>query len=330
MKKIKWGIIGAGIIAEKMAAALKIVPDCELAAVASKSPERAAAFADKYRAVRACSYDEIVSDENIDVIYVATIHNYHYQCARLALENGKHVLVEKPFTVNAAEAEALAALASERNLFLMEAMWVRFLPVQQRLKTILREGRIGDIRQITVSFGKFISPQFEKRLKDPELAGGATLDLGIYPISFLSFLLGELPSEINSMCRFSESGVDEIADYTFRYPSGCIGQICTSYNLLMNDTVLIYGTKGWVEYPGFPKGNQFTLRIHDGTNDVISDEVFSEKHQENGFVYQVGEVVRCLRAGKTKSSVMPLEDSVGLMKVMDRVRKDWGLKYSWE
>ena len=318
MKKIKWGIIGAGIIAERMAAALKIDPESELVAVASKSPERAAVFADKYKAVKACSYDEIVSDENIDVIYVATIHNYHFECARLALEGGKHVLVEKPFTVNASEAESLAALAAERNLFLMEAMWVRFLPVQQMMKKILREGRIGDIRQITVSFGKFVPPQYEERLNNPELAGGATLDLGIYPISFLSFLLGELPSEINSMCRFSESGVDEIADYTFRYPSGCIGQICTSYNLLMNNTALIYGTKGCVEYPGFPTGNQFTLSIHDGTNEVISVDVFSEKHQENGFVYQVGEVVRCLRDGKTGSPVMPLEDSVGLMKVMDR------------
>ena len=210
-KKLRWGIIGAGIIAEKMADALHQNNDSELLAVASKSIDRAQNFAKKNKVPKACSYDEIVNNNDIDVIYVATTHNFHFENAKLALEHGKHVLVEKAFTVNAGEAEILAQLAKDSKLFLMEAIWVRFLPSYTLLKKILAEGTIGEVKQINVSFGNFVLPKYEKRLTDPALAGGVTLDMGIYPISFVCYMLGELPSDVKSMTRFNDPGVDEIS-----------------------------------------------------------------------------------------------------------------------
>lgn len=329
-RKLKWGIIGAGVIAVKMADALHLNPDSEIVAVASKSVSRAQNFAEKNGVPKACSYDDIVNDDDIDVIYVATTHNFHFENAKLALEHGKHVLVEKAFTVNTREAETLARTAEERNLFLMEAIWVRFLPSIKLLKKIIVEGTIGEVKQFNISFGNFVSPKYEKRLKDPALAGGVTLDMGIYPISFVCYMLGEQPSEVKSMSRFSGLGVDEIADYMFRFPSGCLAVINTSFNLLMNNSAMIYGSKGYIEFPDFPFGEKFYIYTHKGTNEIKTTEEITEKNHINGFIYQVEEVVRCIREGKTESSIIPIKETIAIMKLMDKMRAEWGFKYAFE
>jgi dihydrodiol dehydrogenase / D-xylose 1-dehydrogenase (NADP) len=274
-KKLRWGIIGAGIIAEKLADALNLDPDSKLLAIASKSKERAESFAGKNNVPKVYSYEEIVNDKEIDVIYVATTHNFHFENARLALEHGKHVLVEKAFTINAREAEKLAEIAKEKNLFLMEAIWVRFLPSYKRLKKMLMEGSVGEVKQINISFGNFVPPMYKKRLTDPNLAGGVTLDMGIYPISFVCYMLDELPSEVNSMTRFSSSGVDEISNYLFKFPSGCMTTINTSFNLGMKRTAYIYGSKGYIEFPEFQFGEKFFLHTHEGTNEIKSTDGYS-------------------------------------------------------
>jgi len=329
-KKLNWGIIGAGIIAEKMADALHQNKYSNLLAVASKSKERAESFAKKNNVTLPCSYEEIVSNKDIDIIYIATTHNFHFENAKLALEHGKHVLVEKAFTVNAKEAETLAKTAKERNLFLMEAIWVRFLPSYILLKKLLSEGIIGDIKQINISFGNFVPPMYEKRLKDPALAGGVTLDMGIYPISFACYMMGELPYEVKSMTHFSTLGVDEISNYMFKFPSGCLGTINTSYNLGLKRTAMIYGSKGYIEFPEFQSGEKFFIYIHNGTNEIESTKEIIEKNHENGFIYQVEEVVKCINEGKTESSIIPVQETVDIMKLMDGMREEWGFKYPFE
>lgn len=329
-KIFNWGIIGAGIIAEKMADALYQNQNSKLLAVASKSSDRAKNFAEKNKVPIACTYTEIVNNKDIDIIYVATTHNFHFENAKLALENGKHLLVEKAFTVNAKEAENLAKLAADRKLFLMEAIWVRFLPSYKLLKKMLMDGIIGEIKQINVSFGNFVPPMFEKRLTDPDLAGGVTLDMGIYPISFVCFMMGELPSEAKSMTRFSDLGVDEISDYMFKFPSGCMATINTSYNLEMKRTAMIYGSKGYIEFPEFQSGEKFYIHTHNGTNEIESTKEIIEKNYTNGFIYQVEEVVKCIGAGKTESSIIPVQETIDIMKLMDGMRAEWGLKYPFE
>ena len=329
-QKIKWGIMGAGIIARKMADALKLNPDSQLYAVASKTHSKAQMFAEENGAGNIFSYQEIVRNCEIDVIYVATTHNFHFDNAKLALEHGNHVLIEKPFTVNAKEARKLVRIAREKKLFLMEAMWVRFLPSLKLLKKKIQDDEIGEVKVFNISFGGFVGSQYEKRLKDPGLAGGTVLDMGIYPISFVCYLLGELPTDIKSMARFSDLGVDEISNYMFRFPSGCLANISTSYNLKMQNEAKIYGTTGFIEFPQFQGGERFTIFKHAGTNEIIDTIDVFEKNHTNGFIYQVEEVVRSVQEGKLESTIMPLKETIGIMEIMDKMRDEWSFKYPFE
>ncbi len=329
-KKINWGIIGAGIIARKMADALKINTDSELCAIASKTISKAEKFAEEFGIEHAYSYQEIVESKEIDVIYVATTHNFHYENAKLALEHGKHVLVEKAFTVNAKQAKDLVRIAREKNLFLMEAIWVRFLPSYKLLKDKIQNKEIGEVKLFDISFGNIVLPKYARRLIEPDLAGGVTLDMGIYPISFVCYMLGELPCEIKSMTQFSETGVDETSCYMFRFPSGCFANISASYNLKMKNSAEIYGTKGYIEFNQFVCGEDYTILKHDGTNEIKDTIEIHEKNLANGFVCQVEEVVRCIKEGKTESEIIPLDETIGIMEVMDKMREEWGFQYPFE
>lgn len=212
----------------------------------------------------------------------------------------------------------------------MEAIWTRFLPSIIELKSKITNNEIGEVKQINISFGGFVLPQYDKRLKDPALAGGVTLDMGIYPISFVCFLLGELPVNIKSMTRFSDLGVDELSNYLFHYPSGCFANISASYNLKMKKEATIYGSEGFIEFPEFVAGEQFTIHKHNGTNDILESVEVVEKSKANGFIYQVEEVVSCVREGKLESAIIPLEETIGIMEVMDKMRKEWGFVYPFE
>ena len=329
-QRLKWGIIGVGNIANKMADALKLTPNNQLYAVASKTPSKARVFADKYGVENVYSYQEIVNSREIDIIYVATTHNFHFDNAKLALNHGKHVLIEKAFTVNANEARELVRIAQEKSLFLMEAIWTRFLPSVKLLKEKIRNHEIGDVKQINIAYGGFVGPDYEKRLRDPALAGGVTLDMGIYAISFACYLLGELPTDIKSMTRFGDMGADEISNYMFRFPSKCLTNISTSYNLKMTNEAIIYGTKGFITFPEFSAGQRFTIFKHEGTN-IIKDTIdVLEKNHDNGFIYQVEEVARCIREGKLESNIIPLKETIGIIKIMDKMREEWGFIYPFE
>ena len=207
---------------------------------------------------------------------------------------------------------------------------MRFLPGMRLLKEQLAGGRIGEVKLITVTFGGIVPPQYENRLRSPELAGGVTLDMGVYPISVACYLLGEIPTEIRSLANRSLTGVDETALYQFRFPSGVLVSIQTSYNLRTEKTAFIYGSRGYVRLPDFPAGECFTLHLHNGTNDVAEVIESGEKSERNGFLYQVSEVVHCIRAGKQESGIIPLDETVAILEVMDRMRGEWGLRYPFE
>jgi predicted dehydrogenase len=198
------------------------------------------------------------------------------------------------------------------------------------LRDYLADGKIGDIRYVNLSFGAIASANFVDRLMDPNLAGGVTLDTGIYPITLVNFLLGEQPQRVNSLSRMSSTGVDELAAYQFQYPSNCIATIGTSFSLLMKNAAMIYGTKAYIEFPDFQEGQSFTVHHHDGSNEIRSVETITQKNASNGFVYQVAEVVECIRNGRLESETMPLAETVATMKLMDGMRAQWGFKYPFE
>jgi len=326
---LRWGILGAGIIANRFADALTHEDGHELVAVGSKTPERAREFAERHGG-RPVDYDALLNDPTVDVVYVATTHNFHHENARAALEQGKHVLVEKPITVNANQLRDLMELARDRGFFLMEAMWTRFLPSWQELRARVASGAIGDVRHMDVLFGGIVPPHYEQRLKDPHLAGGVSLDMGVYPLAYACHALGELPTEIASMMRPHTTGVDEIACYLLRFPSGCLVTISTSFDLAIAWRASLHGTKGSIDHPDFPHRESFTIRRHDGRGADESVEEVQVEHEENTFVYQVREVARCVREGALESDVVPLGESLAILDAIDGMRATWGLRYPFE
>jgi len=328
-RDLRWGILGAGIIAGRLADAVQREPGHELVAVASKTPAKAGEFAGRF-GLRADTYEDLVADDTIDVVYVATTHNFHAENALLALEHGRHVLVEKPLTVNAAQAQALATRARQRNRFAMEAMWARFLPVWQALRETVAEGALGEVRHVDATFGGIVPPHYEPRLKDPHLAGGVTLDMGVYPLSLIGFALGERPADVVSQWRPAATGVDEIACAVLRYPRGCLAIVSTSFNLRMPEQVTLHGTEGFLQFPGFLHGDTFTVHHHGGRGDGADVREVQREREENPFVYQIREVRRRIAAGDLQSATMPLDESIAILEVMDRMREAWGLRYPSE
>lgn len=232
--------------------------------------------------------------------------------------------------VNARQARAVVQSAREKGLFVMEAMWTRFLPGTRRLLEVLASGRLGAIQHLELRFGVFIPERFETRLSTPELAGGVTLDIGVYPISLACHVLGERPREVKALARFSDTGVDERMACALAFPGGATAVISASYRLAMTPQMMIYGTRGMVDYPHVQTCPAFRLLIHEGTNGIKAVETVRTEQADNGFVYQVAEVVRCLRDGYGESPVMPLEESIGIMAVMDQMRRQWNFSYPFE
>jgi predicted dehydrogenase len=327
---IRWGIIGAGNIAYKLADAVAQDPDSVLVSVASSTRGKAERFAEAVGIAAETSYQSLVERDDIDVIYIATTHNFHADNALLALNHGKSVLIEKPLTVNARQAQSLVDLARDKGLFLMEAIWTRFLPTMIELKKRLNSQAIGEVQHMNLTFGGFAPDKYRPRLVNPALAGGVTLDMGIYPISFVCYLAGEMPVQVQSLCHFSETGVDERATYQFRFASGMTASIATSYNLKMKQEAMLYGKEGYIEYPDFQSGSAFAIHHHGGTNEVDDIAAVQLDQAENGFVYQVAEVVRCLRAGERESPLIPHAESIAIMALMDDMRQQWGLRYPFE
>jgi predicted dehydrogenase len=312
---LRWGILGTGGIAHTFAGDLQFADDAVLGAVGSRSLSSADRFGDEFGVPRRYgSYLDLVRDENLDVVYVATPHPMHFADASLALEHGKPVLVEKAFTMTGHEARELVALARSKNLFLMEAMWTRFLPHVLALRELINNGTLGEIVTVEADHGQWFARDPKFRLFAPELGGGALLDLGVYPVSFASMILGT-PDRVAALVDPAFTGVDGQTSMLFGYAKGAQAVLTCTSSARSATRACISGTEARVEIDGdFYAPTSFTLISRGGDR-----ERFEFSTQGRGLHYEAQEVTRCLREGLRESSSMPLDESVSIMETMDRV-----------
>jgi len=326
--KIRWGIIGTGNIAGVFAEGLNFLPDAELVAVGSRSTSSANQFADRHGVPhRHSSYEALIHDQDVDVVYIGTPHPFHMEHILLSLTAGKPVLCEKPLTINAVETVTVINAAREKNLFLMEAMWSRFLPALVKVRNLLAEGVIGEVQILNADFGFQAVPDPAGRLYNPALAGGALLDIGIYTVS-LAFMIFGPPARITSLAHIGETGVDEQAGIIFGYNNGALAVSYVTIKAGSPTEATLIGTKGRIHLHaqvGLFRPYKLTLSL-----EGQEDRVIDAPYKGNGYQYEAAEAMHCLRAGKLESDIMPLKESLSIMKTLDKIRKQWGLKYPME
>jgi predicted dehydrogenase len=324
---IRWGIAGPGGIAATFAEAMTRVDGGEVVSVASRSADRADAFADRFGIDgRHADYEGLADDPDVDVVYVATPHARHEADTLLYLGAGKHVLCEKPFALNAAQGRRMRDAASAAGVFLMEAMWSRFLPAYRAIVEAVEAGRIGTPLQVDADFG-FRRPVIDPhhRLFDLAQGGGALLDLGIYPIHLCQLLLGPIEHAVGS-AFIGETGVDERVAAVLRHEGGGLGVVKAAIRTNLACTARISGSDGWIDVPAFMHcPTSFTVHEPGGAPEVVERPLVG-----NGFEHQIAEVHRCIGAGMTQSPTMPLADTLALATAMDEIRAQIGLAYPEE
>ena len=323
MKTYHWGIIGAGNIAGKFAKDLQLLPNARLKAVSSRSPDRASAFASKYAIPDWYdSWDGITGDPEIDIVYVATHHPFHFENTMASLTAGKAVLCEKPITMNRRELEQLVDVVREKKSFLMEAIWSRFLPSTRKVLEMMGKGALGRLTGIYADFGFSLPYDPEHRLYDPAKGGGALLDIGIYPV-FLAQLLAGPPKKLQASARFAPSGTDHSCNMIFEHGRGVVSSL--NYTLLSESPVeaqLLF-EKGWIRMeswwltPG-------PVTLH---RKGKKTRRFTFPEPGFGYHYEAAEVMRCLDEGLTESPMLPLDFSLDLMGTLDAVRAACGINY---
>lgn len=325
--KVRWGIIGTGWISHQFVTDLVHASNGEAYAVGSRSQESADEFARNHNVPLAyATYEELVSDPNVDAVYIGTPHPFHKENALLALRAGKAVLCEKPFTVNSGELEEVVSYAREHKLFLMEAMWSRYIPAIVKVREWIAEGRIGEVRLVKADLGFRAEWNPEGRLLNPKLGGGALLDVGIYPVSFASMVFDPHPESVFSTVHMGETGVDEHFSMLLSYGNGKTASLNGGVRLNMLEEAHVFGTEGHIIVEG-------TLVNPKSAALYVGDELverFIDDRTSIGYCYEAEEVGRCLEAGLTESPVMPLEESLAILQLLDKVRTDWGLKYPGE
>lgn len=323
---LRWGILGTGWIARQMTADLKI-HGSPVTAVGSRTQANADAFAAEFGIPSSHgSYEALVADPEIDVVYVATPHPSHVRDATMALEAGKHVLLEKPYTINAAEARAVADLARERGLVVLEAMWTRWMPHMIRLREIIAAGTLGDVRTIIVDHNQRLSQDPAHRIQDPALGGGALLDLGIYPVSFAWDVFGA-PRTIHAISSPTATGVDRQTAMLFGYADGQQAVLQTASDTQGPNTAAIIGTAARVEIDPvwyIPT----TMRVIDPDDNVI--EEFDGRVDGRGMQFQAAEIERIVASGALEGDILPPSESIAIMGTLDEIRAQIGLRYPSE
>lgn len=326
MKTVKWGILGIGNIAHKFVEALNSIDFAEIVAVGSRSMERADAFAKQYGIENAYgNYDGLVNNPEVEIIYVATTHPSHKDCVLMCLKAGKAVVCEKPFTINAKESEELIKYARQAKLFLMEAMWTRYLPAIKKVREIVDSKIIGEINLVKADFGFRCDWNPKSRILNPDLGGGALLDIGIYIISFASMVFKTQPIKISSMAHIGETGVDEEFSCILGYKEGKMAVLTGAIRTNTPHDAWIIGTKGRIFIPDFWHATSILIYL-DG-RDVEKLEIPTDSAE---FSYEALEAMRCLREGMLESDIMPLDETLSIMQTMDQIRAQWGLKYPME
>ncbi len=324
-RPVRWGILSTGHIAGKFAAALRLAEGAELYAVASRGRERAEAFARIHGITKAYgSYRELVEDRRVDVVYIGTPHVFHLENTLMCLEAGKAVLCEKALTINAREAEEMIRVAREKKVFLMEAMITPHVPLVQRLLGWVREGRLGEVRYFRAARGLRRSFPPGARQLARHLGGGSLLDLGVYPIAFATLLFEREPEEAFGTAHFGAEGTDEQGAALMKYPGGAIAEVAFALRTRMHNDAWIVGTEGSIHIEEIFAVPERAV-LYDRDNQPVA--ILEEPLRGHGLTWEAEEVMRCLREGRTESPRMPLERSLRIMRIMDRIRKPWPLHY---
>lgn len=324
MKALRWGILSTGVIARNFAETAKAMGDeVILHAVASRSMETANAFADEYGIEkRYGSYAALAADPDVDIVYVATPHSRHYEDMKLLIDAGKPILCEKSFTANAAQAQEIYALAREKGVFVMEAFWTKLIPLYREVEAWIASGEIGEIRALTAQYG--YTTGREARKFDAQLAGGTLLDIGVYAIGFACMMLGYSFDDIQSQLIMNPQKTDAI-DAILMRRGKAVAQLTCAIGAYIPLHAAVYGTKGWIDIPDFKNPQRATLYA-DGKEPVTLERPF----EVNGFEYEIREAMDCVRAGKLESSLMTAEQSIAVMRMMDEIRRQNGMRFPFE
>lgn len=323
--RIGWGILGAGNIANRFVSGFKDNDDGFLVAVGSKTSGKAEAFTAKYGGKPYTSYEEMLSDDNVDVVYIATPHTLHLEHTLLAMSYGKPVLCEKPMAPNVSQAKKIVETARSKNLYAMEAMWTRFFPTMVKVREWLASGEIGKIHLVTADFGFMAQENPTSRLFSPDLAGGSLLDVGIYTLSFAFMVYGKKPNRIASMHDAAVTGVDSRMGCILGYKDGGMASLFSAIRTPTPHEARIVGENGHIIIPRFWHPQKAILfRKGQQTDEFTCD------YQAEGFQFEMKAVQDDLRAGRKENAVMPLDESVEIAETMDKIRSQWGLIYPFE
>lgn len=315
---IKMAILGAGAIANKMAATITKMDEVEAYAIAARDLDRAQAFAEAYGFAKAYgSYEEMLSDEAVDLVYVAVPHSHHYKMTKLCLEAGKHVLCEKAFMVNAEQARDVLALAKSKKLLLTEAIWTRYMPSRKIIDDIIARGEIGEVTSLTANLGYELSQI--KRIWDPALAGGALLDVGVYLVNFARMVFGEDMTSVSSYAVFKD-GVDMIDSIVMTFEGGKTATMQCNVNAVLNRTGCIFGTKGYLEITNI--NNPEEIKVYNEEYQAV--RTYAVPEQITGYEYEVEACVRAIESGSLECPQMPHAETIQVMEIMDGIRKSWG------
>lgn len=322
---MKVGILGTGNIARKMAYTLSQMDDAVCLAAAARDMARAEKFSREYGIKRAYdSYEKLVNDPEVELIYIATPHSLHYEHAKLCIMHGKPVLCEKPFMANAKQAKEILALAEEKNVFVTEAIWTRYMPSRTMVDAVIKSGQIGEIVSVTANLGYDL--RNVKRLNDPALAGGALLDVGIYPLSFVSMVLGNDIQKTVSMCTKTKTGVDAQNSVILKYPGGKLASVHSSMEGATEQYGIVYGTKGYLIAENI--NNIDKIRIYSPDRELVKE--LTPPAQITGFEDEVRASMKALCEGKIECPQIPHSEIIFMMELMDSLREDWGIQFPFE
>ncbi len=324
-KQKRIGIMGTGRMAGVMAGTIKKMKSVKCHGVASRNEERAQKFANEYGIkVAYTSYEEMLLDSKLDLIYIATPHSEHYANMKLCIENGKSVLCEKAFTANAKQAEEILDLAKEKGVFVAEAMWVRYMPMLTTIKGILNSGIIGEPTMLTANLGYNISNK--KRLTDPALAGGALLDLGVYTVNFAAMMFGKEIEKMESSCILTNTGVDASESITITYKDSKMAVLNCTMNGVSDRRGVIYGPKGYIVIENI--NNFASVTVYDVNYKAV--KTVNAPKQITGYEYEVYSCMEAIEKGEKECWEMPHDETIRIMKQMDALRAQWGVVYPFE
>jgi predicted dehydrogenase len=324
-KKIRWGILGAGHIAQSFVKDFPLLQNAELVAVAARDKERAKVFAAAHNIKLAYSYDELYNCNEVDAVYVSTTHNFHFEQSKQCLQHSKAVLCEKPVTINDTEFKELAALSKEKNIFLMEAMWTYFLPAIIKAQQWVNEGRIGELKVIQADFAFPMEKNIEGRMYSPILAGGALLDLGVYNVALATLFMNRKPDSITATGVLTQTGVDANTAMLLNY-GDTVATLCTSMVTRMTNKLRLFGEKGYIEIPEFWRAK--TVTLYD--NDYQVTEAFDDERTSHGFIYQMQHATDKILNKEIESNIIPHKRSNEIQEIMTEVRRQIGVRYPSE